>query len=47
MPFIMWWVMVTGQPVVIVVEPNKLPTIHKPAATAEDPAGCRWAVCKA
>ena len=52
MPFIMFWVQLTGQPVVITLVPNEAPSISFPApapiprTSLNEPASCRYVVCK-
>lgn len=51
MPFILFWVNLTGIPVQITVLPQQVPTIIQmqpaPQSSLNEPAGCRYLVCKA
>jgi hypothetical protein len=51
MPFILMWVNLTGIPVQITVLPQQVPTITQIApqikSSLDEPAGCRYLVCKA
>lgn len=50
MPILIFLSNFLGQPVIVTIVPTQLPRIEVvvPAKTSDvEPAGCRWAVCKA
>ncbi len=56
LPLLMWYSLITGQPIVIYIAPGEAPVYSQPStAPATTPAmtsevdygGCRWVVCKA
>lgn len=47
LPLLMWYSLITGQPIVIYIAPGEAPVYSQPAKTSEVVGNCYQLVCKA